>query len=436
MSDGEFERTPPSDVAAEQCVLGAMMLTRRAIEDVAEVLRSPDFYRPAHQSVYDAILALYERGEPADPVTVCAELTRTGDLDRIGGAPYLHTLMAVVPTAANAGYYARTVRERAIQRRLAEAGSRIVQVAYAGTEPEAALDLAWAEVEAAEGGRRDDARRLGEDLDDVLDGLDNPGPARGVDLPWGDLASYVGPLEPGTLTVVGARPAVGKSTVATDLARHTAIRRDRPVLLVSLEMTRDEVARDVLSAEAEVTLDRLQGRRRPDEAEWGRIAKHADEVRGAPLVVDDTPGADLGSLRASVRRHRPELLIVDYAQLVTPPKSGRGDRQESMDALARGLKLLAKSEDLPVMVLAQLNRGPEARSGGIPQMSDLRETGGWEQHADVVLLLHRPELRDPTDRPQECDVIVAKNRHGRTGTATLLCQLHYARFVSSAGGWT
>src|ERR1700723_3032362 len=288
----DFERTPPHDVAAEQCVLGGMLLSKDAISDVIEVIRATDHYRPAHQLVHEAILDLYARGEPADPITVSNELTRRGELTRIGGAPYLHTLMAAVPTAANAGYYARIVRERAILRRLVEAGTRIVQFGYAGdADADDLVDRAQAEVYAVTDRRiAEDYHPLSEIMPAALEEIEAIGaPGGGISgVPTGfaDLDSLTNGLHPGQMIVVAARPAVGKSALALDFARSATIRHGLPTVVFSLEMGRNEITMRLLSAEARVPMHIMRTGQMSDE-DWGRLAKRMSEVADAPLFMDD-----------------------------------------------------------------------------------------------------------------------------------------------------
>src|SRR5580700_1591840 len=260
----EFERTPPHDIAAEQCVLGGMLLSKDAISDVLDVVKSSDFYRPAHQVVYDVVLDLYGRGEPADAVTVAAELTRRGDIARVGGAPYLHTLIASVPTAANAGYYARIVRERAILRRLVEVGTRIVQLGYSGDgDADELVDRAEAEVYGVTDRRvSEDYLPLSEIMPGALDEIEaigsRGGTLSGVPTGFADLDALTNGLHPGQMIVIAARPAMGKSALALDVCRAAAIQAGMTSVLFSLEMSRNEITMRLLSAEARVPLQAMR----------------------------------------------------------------------------------------------------------------------------------------------------------------------------------
>ena len=378
-----FDRTPPHDVAAEQCVLGGMLLSKDAISDVMETIRPDDHYRPAHQVIHEAILELYGRGEPADAVTVSDLLNKRGELTRVGGPSYLHTLIASVPTAANAGYYARIVRERAILRRLVEVGTRIVQLGYSGDgEADELVDRAQAEVYGVT------ERRVSEDylpLSDIMPGaLDeieaigsHGGKMTGVPTGFADLDSLTNGLHAGQMIVIAARPAIGKSTLALDLARSAAIRHSLPTVIFSLEMSRNEITMRLLSAESRVSLHSMRTGQMGEE-DWATLARRMSEVVDAPLYIDDSPNMSMMEIRAKCRRLKQRqglrLVIIDYLQLMSSPKRVE-NRQQEVSEMSRSLKLLAKEIDVPVIALSQLNRGPEQRNDKKPLLSDLRESG-------------------------------------------------------------
>jgi replicative DNA helicase len=379
----DFERTPPHDVAAEQCVLGGMLLSKDAISDVIEVIRPADHYRPAHQLIHEAILDLYSRGEPADAIMVANELTRRAEITRVGGAPYLHTLISSVPTAANAGYYARIVRERAILRRLVEAGTRIVQFGYAGeADADELVDRAQAEVyDVTERRASEDYHSLSEIMPGALDEIEAIGSRNGVltGVPTGfaDLDALTNGLHPSQMVVIAARPAMGKSTLALDFARAAAIRHSMATVLFSLEMGRNEITMRLLAAEARVPLQTMRTGQMNDD-DWARLARRMSEVADAPLFIDDSPNMSMMEIRAKCRRlkqrHDLKFVIVDYLQLMSSPKRVE-NRQQEVSELSRSLKLLAKELELPVVALSQLNRGSEQRTDKRPMLSDLRESG-------------------------------------------------------------
>ena len=443
----EFERLPPQDITAEQCVLGGMLLSKDAIADVVEVLRPVDFYRPAHQTVFETVIDLYGRGEPADPVTVAAELTRHGELARVGGAPYLHTLIASVPTAANAGYYARIVGERAILRRLVEAGTRIVQLGYGaasghGGDVDEIVDRAQAAVyDVTERRTSDDYLRLEEVLQGTLDEIEaissRDGGMVGVPTGFKDLDELTNGLHPGQMVIVAARPSLGKSTIALDWLRSAAIKHGLPSVIFSLEMSRNEITMRLLSAEARVPLHHMRSGTMSDE-DWARLARRMGEVAEAPLFIDDSPNLTMMEIRAKARRlkqrHDLRLIVIDYMQLMTSPRKV-DSRQQEVSELSRSIKLLAKELEVPVVAVSQLNRNPEQRADKKPQLSDLRESGAIEMDADVVLLLHREDFYEKeSPRAGEADLIVAKHRNGPTATVTVAFQGHYSRFVDMSPG--
>ncbi|WP_374115796.1 replicative DNA helicase [Kineococcus sp. TRM81007] len=379
-----FERMPPQDIAAEQGVLGGMMLSKDAIADVVEVLKGVDFYRPAHELIYESILDLYSRGEPADPVTVSAELTNRGELARVGGTPYLHDLISTVPTAANAGFYARIVRERAVLRRLVEAGTRIVQMGYGadGMDVDAIVNSAQAEVYAVTEKRvKEDYAVLGDVIEGAIDEIEassHRGEGMvGVPTGFADLDGLTNGLHPGQMIVIAARPAVGKSTLGLDIARAASIKHGLASVIFSLEMGRNEISMRLLSAEARIPLQNMRkGTMR--EEDWTKLARTMGSISEAPLYIDDSPNMSLMEIRSKCRRLKQradlKLVIVDYLQLMTSGKRVES-RQQEVSEFSRALKLLAKELEVPVIALSQLNRGPEQRTDKKPQMSDLRESG-------------------------------------------------------------
>jgi len=440
----DAERTPPQDVNAEQSVLGGMLLSKDAIADVVEAVRGNDFYRPAHQTVFDVIIDLYGRGEPADAITVAAELTKRGDIARVGGAAYLHTLMSSVPTAANAGYYAKIVAEKAILRRLVEAGTRIVQLGYAGSggEVDDIVDRAQAAIyDVTERRTTEDYSVLEALLQPTMDEIEASGQRgggmSGVPTGFADLDSLTNGLHPGQLIVIAGRPAMGKSTLGLDIARAASIKHQQTSVLFSLEMSKHEITMRLLSAEARIPLQAMRTGEMRDN-DWVKLTSRLGEMASAPLYIDDSPNLTMMEIRAKARRLKQRndlrLVVVDYLQLMTS-HSRVENRQQEVSQISRSLKLLAKELELPVIALSQLNRGPEQRTDKRPQLSDLRESGAIEQDADVVILLHREDIYErESPRAGEADLIVAKHRNGPTNTIVVAFQGHYSRFVDMAGG--
>ncbi len=434
-------RTAPADLGAEAAVLGAMLLSKDAIADVVESLRVDDFYRPAHATVYAAILDLYGRGEPADAVMVAGVLTRSGEIARIGGAGYLHTLVSMVPTAANASYYAAIVSERAVLRRMVTAGTRIVQMGYAGEgDVYDLVDRAQAEVYDLTSGRTsEDYAPLAEIFEGTLNEIEaiaaHNGQMVGVPTGFADLDALTNGLHGGQLIIIAARPAIGKSTLGLDLARSASIKHGLTSVIFSLEMARNEIVMRLMSAEAQIPLGHMRAGTMSD-ADWQRMARRSGSIVEAPLFIDDSPNMSMMEIRAKCRRlkqkHDLRLVVVDYLQLMSSGKRVES-RQQEVAEFSRALKLLAKELDVPVIAISQLNRGPEQRQDKKPMMSDLRESGSLEQDADMVILLNREDAYEKeSPRAGEADFIVAKHRNGPTATITVAFQGHYSRFVDMA----
>lgn len=438
------EQAMPHDVPAEMCTLGALLLDAAVHTDVLDILQPPDFYRPAHQIVYEAAAAVRTAGNPVDALTVAAELTRTGEITRVGGAPYLHTLIASVPTAANGAYYARIVRERSIIRRVIEVGGRIVQRGrgtLGGWDDAGELvGQVWTDVATLAAPQRRAAIPAGPLLAAVAEDLANPRTVAEVFTGFSDLDALLYGLHRGRLYVIAARPGAGKSTLAQDIARHNAVKKDpaerRRVLFCTLEMSREDVMINTVCAEAGVSAYSAR-RHELGDTEWARIAAVFERVYEASLFIDDDETCSLASIRAqcaeAARQGTPfDLLIIDYLQLLRA--AGKfSNRQEEVASLSRGLKLLAKELNIPIVVCAQLNRGSEQRSDKRPMLSDLRESGAVEQDADAVILIHRPDMYETEcARAGEADFILAKNRQGPTANITVAAQLHFARFADMA----
>lgn len=417
---------------AEKHVLGSCMHTRRAIDDVTELgLEGPDFYAPRHETIYAAILTLHSRGEGVDPITVAAQLTKTGEITAAGGALYLADLYATPPTAANVAYYARIVRDQAVRRRLVAATSRIGQLATTGEgDVDELVETARAEIDAASRATATTGW-VHTAIEATIEDLAQPTPT--VPTPWEDLNHLIGGWAPGRLYVLGARPAVGKSLIAINAATHLA--RTAPVALSTLEMSEQEIHHRIIANLASVNLGHLTEHRVQDH-EWDRISKAQTAIRALRLSIDDRSSVtvtDVASHARSVARRCEDPLggvVVDYLQLMSSPAGRRNEnREQQIAGMSRRLKVLAKDLRCPVIALSQLNRSSEARHDKRPTMADLRESGAIEQDADVVILLHVDE-----DDPSTLHVAVAKNRHGPTGAFTLDRLGHFARVTTPA--WT
>lgn len=434
-------RTMPHDDVAEQSVLGGMLLSKDAIADVVESLRASDFYKPAHETIYEAILSLYGHGSPADAITVADELKKRGELTRVGGASYIHTLIASVPTAANAQYYAEIVKEHAIMRRLIEAGTKIAQLGYANeTEVDTLVDQAQAEIYAVtDGNAKEDYVSFSDALEETINEIDansnRPDGVYGVPTDFIEFDELTGGLHGGQMIVIAARPGVGKSTLALDIARSASIHHQMTTVFFSLGMSRTELAMRILSAEGKISMGRLK-KGDLDTEGWTNLATLQGRIDSAPLFIDDSPNMTLMEIRAKCRRLKQrndlKLVVLDYLQLMSSGKKVES-RQQEVSEFSRSLKLLAKELDVPVIALSQLNRGSEQRTDKRPMVSDLRESGSIEQDADMVILLHREDMYNPdSERVGEADMIIAKHRGGPTRTIPLAFSGKYSRFNNMA----
>ena len=433
-------RTPPQDLDAETSVLGSMMLSKDAIADVVEHLRGEDFYKPAHETIYDVILDLYASGEPADAVTVSNALSKSGDLARIGGAAYLHTLIQSVPTSANAIFYAEIVRELALLRRLVTAGTRIVQMGYdAQGDTDDLINRAQSEVyQVTERRTTEDYVRLSEALQPTIEEIErsgsHDGDTAGVPTGFYEFDELTNGLHPGQMIVIAARPGVGKSTLALDFARAAAIHHEQATVIFSLEMGRIELTTRLLSAESGIPLQKLRQGKLDDERDWTTLANTMGKINDAPLFIDDSPNMALTEIRAKCRRlkqqHDLKMVVIDYLQLMTSGKRVES-RQQEVSEFSRSLKLLAKELEVPVIALSQLNRSAEQRNDKRPMVSDLRESGSIEQDADMVLIIHREDMYDKeSPHAGEAVIMVAKHRNGPTGEITVAFQGARSRFAN------
>ena len=440
--DAGSGRVPPQDLAAEQSVLGAMLMSKLAVDPAADILDGRDFYRPAHELIFDTIVDLANRGEPADAITVAAELQRRGEIGRIGGAPYLHTLVASVPIAANVDFYADIVHEKAVLRRLVEVGQRIAQLGQAGQgEVSDIVDRAQKEVLDVDGSKQGEdyntvSSLMTMTIDEIEEIQGRGTEMHGVSSGFPDLDRLTTGFRSGQMIVVAARPGVGKSTLGLDFCRSASIRHQKPSAIFSLEMTGSEIAMRMLSAEAKVNVSQMRGGGM-SQRDWDAIAKAMPRVQSAPMVIDDSPNMTMPEIRSKARRikkqHGLEFMVIDYLQLMTSGKRVE-NRQVEVSEFSRQIKLLAKELEIPVVAISQLNRGSEQRTDKTPMLSDLRESGSIEQDADIVLLLNRPDAygAGESERPGEADIIIAKNRSGPTNRVAVSFQGHYSRFTPMA----
>ncbi|GLZ09604.1 replicative DNA helicase [Actinomadura sp. NBRC 104412] len=437
----EEYRQPRHDLEAERSVLGAIMLSADTLDEVTSIIGPGDFYRPAHQIIYEVIRDLARQGAPVDAVAVHSAIQDRGMLGKVGGGPYIHTILSTPPTAANGAYYAHIVRRCARMRALVTTGTYLWQMGMNGDPDQAEEYVARAHQRliAHDDKNGHDPPTFAEALMQVMDRIERGEDTAGrITAPYADLDRLLGGFRPGQLITIAARPGGGKSIAATDIARHTAMKQNMPVFLSSVEMNREEIMMRIVSAETRVGLHAIRNGNLTDD-DWLRIADMVNRTTEAPLIIDDTPNVTLDTLRASLRRMErradvqpARLLIVDYLQLLK--SIGKAEnRQVEVSELSRGLKLIAREFHIPVVMLAQLNRNPEVRADKTPAVSDLRESGAVEQDSDVVILIHRPDMYEKAHpRAGEADLIVGKNRNGPTATVTVAFQGHYSRFADMA----
>jgi replicative DNA helicase len=435
------DRLPPQNIEAEQGVLGSILLDNDVLHDVVPLLKVEDFYRDSHQILYKTIRDLYDLGRAVDAITLADELARRGEYDRIGGDDALAQILASVPHAANARYYAEIVRGKSIPRALIEAGNEVIREAYANTHTaEELLELAERRVFAiAEEQVSGETVELRDVVTKAMDRIalrsEERHPLTGVSTGFFELDDLTGGLQGSQLVILAARPSMGKTALALNICEHVILERRTGVLLVSLEMGELELAERLLCARSKVDGHKLRTGHGLGTREMTQLGKAYDELRTAPLFIDDTPARNMLQITANARRLKMRqdigLIVVDYIQLIDAEES-RDSRQEQIAKISRRLKTLARELHVPVIALSQLNRAVENREDRRPRMADLRESGAIEQDADLVLLLHRPEYYDPNDQPGIAELIVAKNRNGATGNVKLTFLKHFTRFENFA----
>jgi len=434
-----LDQTPPADIEAEMCVLGSMLRDREVVGDVLQILQPDFFYRESHVKIYQAMLDCYDQQRGIDVVLLREELERRGQLEQIGGPAYLVDVMGAAPSAANAEYYAQIVRDKALVRNLIRAASDILRDAYSGQhQADELLDHSESRIfQIAEKKGSQQTHRL-EDLvtfafNVIADRAESGGQQiTGLATGWPELDEITSGLQKGELIIIAARPSMGKTAFALNLMEHVCVQEKAGAAFFSLEQSKEELAQRMLCTRARIDGSKLR-RGMLSKMDMGELIAAADVLSQAKLFVDDTPGQTPLEIRAKARRlktqHDIALVAVDYMQLMDT--RGRSEsRQQEIAEISRGLKLLARELEVPVVALSQLNRSVETRSADShkPRMSDLRESGAIEQDADVIILLHRDEMYDPEAKPGEAEIIVAKQRNGPTGSVHLSFLKKYMRF--------
>ena len=445
-SDQGGSRIPPHNLEAEESLLGAMLLSADAVSAVLDSVDAIDFYKPAHGFIYDAIISLYNRGEPVDAVTVADELRRKDQMEFIGDPSVLVMLQANVPSIVNAVYYAAIVNEHSTLRKLITVAGEISDLAFSVPDDvEAIVDEAEQKVLRVSEARSSETMRpltelLGPSLDRIQAIAERDGTLSGLATGYYELDDILVGLQPTSLTIIGARPAMGKTSLALGIIANCGVKLRRPALMFSLEMSHMELTQRILASEARIDAKRMsQGQLQ--NSDWEKVSRAVTRLSDAPIFIDDNPRLTVMDIRARARRLKKQqgdlgVVLIDYLQLMTG-RSRAENRQVEVAEMSRGLKILARELECPVIALSQLSRGLEQRPDKRPMLSDLRESGSLEQDADVVLFLHRPEMYSDNPTPEEqglAEIIVAKHRSGPTGTARLAWLGNYARFENMAKG--
>ena len=429
------QKTQPFNIEAEISVLGSMLLDNEAINLVTELLRTDNFYKTSHQYIFDTIVNLYSKNNAVDLVILKDELKKQSLLEKVGGAEYLMELEESVPLASNVEYYAKIVREKTIKRDLIAATAKIQQEAYNDSlESDELLDIAEKEIfDITQRKFSSPTTKLFNILHDTFDHISNlhdrEGRLTGVSTGYYDLDDITSGLQNSELIIIAARPSMGKSSLVLNIAEHAGTKEKKPTLIFSMEMSAQQVAQNILCSTAKIDAHLLRTGKL-DDNQFSNLSLAMGDLSESEIFIDDTPGLGLLELRAKARRlklqHNIQMIIVDYLQLMEARKAE--NRQQEISSISRGLKALARELEVPVIAVSQLNRSVETREGHTPRMSDLRESGSIEQDADVIILLHREDYYDPTKRPGEVDLNIAKQRNGPTGKVKLTFRREILRF--------
>ncbi|MBU5335372.1 replicative DNA helicase [Intestinibacter bartlettii] len=422
-------RIPPHSVEAEQSVLGSILLDKDAMITVSETLIPEDFYKEAHKVIYECMLKLYNNQSEIDLITLADELRDQGYLDDIGGIAYITSLSTIVPTTSNIKYYVNIVKEKSISRQLISAANDIINLGYdSSTKVEDVLENAEKKIfDISQERTTNDFKPINQVLTETLSMLEKlyeeKSDVTGLTTGFRDLNKKINGLQRSDLLLIAARPAMGKTAFALNLVQNAALKGDASVAVFSLEMSKEQLVQRMVAAQSSVELKKIKtGTLAAND--WPRITDGMAVLSGAKIHIDDTPGIKISELRSKCRKLKIEkgldLVLIDYLQLM----EGEGNnesRQQEIAKISRSLKILAKELDCPVVALSQLSRAPEQRADHRPMLSDLRESGSIEQDADIVMFLYRDEYYNPdTERKNIGEVIVAKNRHGETGTVELV----------------
>jgi len=440
------DRTLPHNLEAEKCVLGAILIDNPSFNQAAEVIGSEDFFRDAHRRIFEKMIGLSERSQPIDPVTLKDELTRSGELDEVGGPAYVASLTDGVPRSANVEFYAKIVKEKSTLRKLIQSANDVLVRAYdAEEDADNLLDEAERSIfQIAENRMRSGFVSLAELVDGGWKQLEklqeHTGNVTGVPTGFVDLDEMTSGFQKADLVIVAARPSMGKTSLVLNMALHCGIEAGRTAGVFSLEMSKEQLFMRMLTSEARVDAHKFRGGFL-GEQDYARLVSAFARLHDAKVFIDDSPSIGILEMRAKARRlkmeHGLDMLVIDYLQLM----QGRGkfdNRQQELASISRSLKILAKELEIPIIALSQLSRAPEGRSDHRPQLSDLRESGALEQDADVVMFIYREEMypvegQVPPEAEGVAELIIGKQRNGPTGTVRLVFLKQYTRFENFAG---
>jgi replicative DNA helicase len=438
------DRVPPHNIEAEQSLLGSMLISPDVTPEILEIIEAEAFYSENHRLIFQTIIELYAKGEPTDPITVAESLQTKGVLEQVGGKPYIHTLVSTVPSAANARYYAKIIERNAALRALIRVANEIAALGYEIPEDvEAAIDRAESLIFAIAHKRMSERfvsikDLLTEGFELVEKLFERKEHVTGIPSGFTDLDQLTAGFHPGDLIIIAARPAMGKTSLALNIATNIGL-LNIPVAVFSLEMSRQQLAQRIMCAEARIDSHLLRTGQLKDE-DWTRLSLASGRLAEAPIYIDDTPNIGILGVRAKARRlfarHQPGVIIVDYLQLMQSHRRAE-NRQQEIAEISRGLKILAKELDVPVIALSQLSRAVEQRHDKRPQLSDLRESGAIEQDSDLVIFIHRniygsPDDMDAVEERGIAELIVAKHRNGPTGVIRLAFIEQYTKFADLA----
>ena len=440
MENELVNRVQPNDTIAEQAVLGAMLTDKDSVISAVEILRPEDFYREDNKEIYAAMMELYGLGQQIDMITLSNQLKLRGTLEKVGDFQYISTLIDNVPTTSNVENYVKIVEEKSLLRQLIKTANDILKMGYSQQEDvDTIIEMTEKKVfDVLQTRNSKGYSSMKEVLIDVFDTIEkmvqNKGKVSGIPSGFIDLDQKISGLNPSALIIVAARPAMGKSAFVLNIANYVAQHDKVPVMIFSLEMSKEEIGNRILASEAQVDSMKIKNGNDISSEEWLKLGQASGRLSNMPLYIDDTPGLTAAELRAKCRKAKLEknigLVIIDYLQLMEG-KSKNASRQQEISDISRSLKILAKELEIPVIALSQLSRATESRTDHRPMLSDLRESGAIEQDADIVMFIHREDYYDEeTEKKNIAEIIISKNRSGSTGTVELAWLGQYTKFAN------